>query len=169
MENSIQSISVLFVCMGNICRSPTGEGVFRHYVAEAGYADVVYIDSAGIIDYHTGDPADQRMRQTASLRGYSLDSIARQVKVADIEKFSLLVAMDRDNLQDLQRLAGGDKPHIRMLGSFLDGGCDNASARSVPDPYYGGVAGFEEVLDMNEAACPGILEYCLRLLNKKPQ
>ncbi len=163
------SVSVLFVCMGNICRSPTAEGVFHHYVAEAGYGDVVHIDSAGIIDYHTGQPADQRMRQAASLRGYSLDSIARQVKAADIEKFSLLVAMDTNNLQDLQQLAGGDKPHIRMLGSFLDDVRDNATARSVPDPYYGGSAGFDEVLDMIEAACPAILEHCLWLLNENPK
>lgn len=160
-------VKVLFVCMGNICRSPTGEGVFRHFVDVAGHSNTIQVDSAGIIDYHTGDPADQRMREAATRRGYSLNSIARQVLPEDIAGFDLIVAMDLDNLMELQRLAKGPRNHIRMLGTFLNGTESNAGARSVPDPYYGGAQGFEEVLDMIEEACPRILDHCLELLKGK--
>ena len=94
MSNTNKSIGVLFVCMGNICRSPTGEGVFRHYVNTAGYEKQIRIDSAGIIDYHAGDPADYRMREVASRRGYALDSIARQIKSSDFQEFDLIVPME---------------------------------------------------------------------------
>ena len=160
-------VKVLFVCMGNICRSPSGEGVFRHYVAAAGYGDTILVDSAGIIDYHAGDPADRRMREVASRRGYTLTSIARQVTVEDITDFDLIVAMDRDNLTALELLANGTCDHIRMLGTFLDGTASNATARAVPDPYYGGTAGFEAVLDMIEKACPAMLTHSLELLQAK--
>ena len=166
MNNNAQQINVLFVCMGNICRSPTGEGVFRHYVEQAGYTHAIRVDSAGTIAYHTGNPADYRMQTTAQARGYRLDSVARQVKSEDIENFELIVAMDRDNLVDLNLLAGGTRPHIRMLGSFLEDAPDNANARSVPDPYYGGPRGFEVVLNMIEAACPAMLAHCLTLLDE---
>jgi len=153
--------------MGNICRSPTGEGVFQHFVDDAGYNDVIHVDSAGVIDYHAGNPADSRMREAAARRGYSLTSIARQVLAEDIVNFDLIVAMDLDNLMELQRLANGPSPHIRMLGTFLNGSDSNALARSVPDPYYGGPQGFEEVLDMIEEACPRMLDHCLELLRNK--
>lgn len=153
--------------MGNICRSPTGEGVFNYYVDNASYGDVILVDSAGTIDYHIGNPADSRMREVASARGYTLNSVARHVKHNDIDDFDLIVAMDDDNLMDLERLANGARSHIRMLGSFLDGNESNATARSVPDPYYGGAAGFEEVLDMIEQACPRMLDHCLDLLKSK--
>ena len=152
MHSTTEKVNVLFVCMGNICRSPTGEGVFRYYVEQAGYGDSITIDSAGTIDYHTGSPADARMKATAASRGYSLDSMARSVTVADIDKFDLVVPMDRDNLAELEHLAGGARTHIRMLGSFLEGITNNKQAPSVPDPYYGGAEGFEEVLGMIEAA-----------------
>ena len=160
-------VRVLFVCMGNICRSPTGEGVFQYYVENAGYSDVIQVDSAGTIDYHAGNPADSRMREAASRRGYSLNSIARQVRPEDIDSFDLIVAMDLDNLMDLQELAKGPRENIRMLGTFLDGAGRNDMARPVPDPYYGGAQGFEEVLDMIEDACPGMLEHCLNILRTK--
>ncbi len=163
MRNSDRQVSVLFVCMGNICRSPTGEGVFRHYVKAAGYEDRIQIDSAGTIGYHTGNHADRRMCAAAEKRGYSLDSIARQVTIDDIENFDLIVAMDVENLENLDYLVGRRLPHIRMLGSFLDDSDDPVMGRSVPDPYYGGDAGFEAVLDMIEAACPAMLEHCLSL------
>lgn len=156
-------ISVLFVCMGNICRSPSGEGVFKHYVKQQGAMDRFRIDSAGTYAYHVGKPADQRMRQAASQRGYNLDSIARKVEQQDLEQFDLVVPMDSDNLHDLHTLAGGKQPHIRLLGSFLDGHEGNTTAPSVPDPYYGGMDGFETVLDMIEQACPGMFAYCLQL------
>jgi len=155
-----ETVNVLFVCMGNICRSPTGEGVFKHYVDEQGYTDLIQVDSAGTLAYHTGDPADQRMREAAGRRGYTLNSIARQVNGADIDECDLVVAMDYDNLADLERLANGPKPHIRLLGSFIDA----EQPGPVPDPYYGGAAGFEKVLDMIESACPGMFEHCKTLL-----
>jgi len=167
MNNSNKQVAILFVCMGNICRSPTGEGVFQHYVKEAGYAGSFRIDSAGTIGYHAGGPADSRMQAFASKRGYSLDSIARQVTLADFDDFDLIIAMDVENLENLNYLAGDRKTHIRMLGSFLDDSNDPVMGRSVPDPYYGGDAGFEEVLDMIESACPAMLEHCLTLLANK--
>ncbi|MCG8324810.1 MAG: low molecular weight phosphotyrosine protein phosphatase [Thiotrichales bacterium] len=160
-------VSVLFVCMGNICRSPTGEGVFKKFVDEQGYTDHIRIDSAGTIAYHTGHPADQRMQRSANRRGYRLDSIARQVNKQDLEDFSLIVAMDDDNLNELEYLAGGPRPHIRMLGSFLDDAPDQRRGRPVPDPYYGGEKGFEAVLDMIEAACPGMFDHCLELMKQR--
>jgi protein-tyrosine phosphatase len=167
MTETNSQVSILFVCMGNICRSPTGEGVFRHYVDQAGMTEVIHIDSAGTIGYHSGDPADPRMCEAAARRGYVLDSIARQVTRTDISVQDLIVAMDRTNLRDLERLAGGARSHIRMLGCFLGDGCTNDLARPVPDPYYGGTAGFDFVLDMIESACPSLLEHCLELHHNK--
>ena len=160
-------VSVLFVCMGNICRSPSGEGVFQHYVADQGYADQFYIDSAGTIAYHTGEPADARMREVAARRGYQLTSRARKVTEQDLDTFDLVVAMDRDNLIDMEAMVNGPKQHVRLLGTFLDGYVDNDEAPCVPDPYYGGTAGFEQVLDMIESACPMMMSHCLEILNNK--
>ncbi len=151
---------VLFVCMGNICRSPTGEGVMWAMVERRGLGDRITVDSAGTIGYHAGEPADGRMRQHAAERGYSLDSTARQVTLDDLDTFDLVIAMDRDNLADLQALAGGPRDHVRMLGSFLEDHTDD-TAPDVPDPYYGGAAGFERVIDMIESACPAIIEHLL--------
>ena len=165
----MEPIKVLFVCMGNICRSPSGEGVFKHYVDEQGLNAQFQIDSAGTIGYHAGSPADERMTIAAERRGYQLLSIARQVKDADLDSFDLIVAMDADNLRDLEHLAGGPRDDIRLLGSFLPGVTGNDDAPSVPDPYYGGAAGFEQVLDMIEHACPGILEHSLGLTAREPR
>jgi len=165
--NSENNISVLFVCMGNICRSPTGEGVFQHYVEEKAYSDQIHIDSAGTIAYHEGEPADARMCEVAARRGYRLQSLARKVTKQDLIRFDLVVAMDSDNLFNLESMAGGSKQHIRLLGTFLDGYKNDAP--SVPDPYYGGTGGFEQVLDMIESACPKMLSHCLELLNNKAQ
>jgi protein-tyrosine phosphatase len=161
------NVSVLFVCMGNICRSPAGEGVFQHYVEDKGYIEHFDIDSAGTIAYHMGEPADGRMQEVAKKRAYQLNSLARKVTFEDIESFDLIVAMDVDNLLDLEALADGAQRHIRLLGSFLEEYDSNDDALSVPDPYYGGTAGFEQVLDMIEAACPKLLSHCLELLNNK--
>ncbi len=160
-------VSVLFVCMGNICRSPTGEGVFKHYVEAAGYADSIHIDSAGTIGYHSGAPADSRMQSAAARRGYRLDSTARQVAMEDFDNFDLIIAMDVENLENLFYLCRGEEGQVRMLGSFLDDSDDPVMGRSVPDPYYGGPAGFEEVLDMIEAACPAMLEHCKQMMDQK--
>lgn len=160
-------ISVIFVCMGNICRSPTGEGVFKYYVEHNGHADQFHIDSAGTIAYHTGEPADARMREVASNRGYQLLSRARKVTEQDLNRFDLVVAMDTDNLVEMESMVDGSKQHIRLLGTFLDGYKNNDDAPSVPDPYYGGNAGFEKVLDMIESACPMMMSHCLEILNNK--
>jgi len=153
--------SILFVCMGNICRSPAGEGVFRALVEQRGLTDAIDIDSAGTIDYHAGSPADARMRAAAAQRGYHLTSRARQITPDDIDAFDLIIAMDRANLLDIEATAGGPREHIRMLGSYLPEATANANADApdVPDPYYGGGAGFERVLDMIETACPKILDH----------
>ncbi len=153
--------------MGNICRSPAAEGVFRHYVGLQGDADGFYIDSAGTIDYHSGNPADPRMRKAAARRGYTLDSISRQATREDLDEFDLIVAMDRDNLWNLEHLAGGPQPNLRLLGSFLPGHKGHPEqAPQVPDPYYGGSQGFEEVLDMIERACPDMFSACREILEK---
>ena len=155
-------IKVLFVCMGNICRSPAGEGIFQHYIETQSLQEQFFIDSAGTIAYHVGNRADARMQEAATQRGYQLNSIARKVTCDDLQQFDLVVPMDSDNLMELEVLAGGAKDHIRLLGSFIDGYQGNDDAPSVPDPYYGGAAGFELVLDMIESACPNILAHCLK-------
>ena len=143
------------------CRSPTGEGVFKHFVHERGLNAHFMIDSAGTIGYHAGARADARMSEAAARRGYELHSIARQVTREDLVNFDLIVAMDADNLAHLEKLGDGLQAEIRMLGSFLPDVTSTDDSPSVPDPYYGGAAGFEEVLDMIESACEGILEHCL--------
>jgi protein-tyrosine phosphatase len=151
-------VRVCFVCLGNICRSPTAEGVMRHLVDRAGLADQIEIDSAGTGAWHAGEPADARARESAARRGLRLDSIARQVTREDFDRFNYLVAMDRANVTDLERMAPGrdvlDK--ILLLRAF---DARAPAGAGVPDPYYGGETGFEEVLDICEAACRGFLEY----------
>ena len=151
-------VRVLFVCLGNICRSPTAEGVMRHVVAEAGMQDEVELDSAGTGSWHVGSAPDARATAAAAGRGVTLEGQARQVRPEDVEEFDVLLAMDRANLRDLQALAGGeDDGRIRLLREF-----DRASAArgdlDVPDPYYGAAGGFEEVFDLVEAACRGLLD-----------
>ena len=148
--------SILFVCLGNICRSPTGEGVLQHLVQQRGLEEKVFIDSAGTIGYHEGNPADSRMRKHAAKRGFDLQSRSRKIVPEDLERFDLVIAMDRQNLADILSIeptAG----NVQLLSDFLD----DAWPEDVPDPYYGGAAGFETVLDMIEAACPNILEELL--------
>jgi len=146
---------VLFVCMGNICRSPTAEGVFRRIVEQAGLAAHVDIDSAGTHAYHVNEPADRRASAAAERRGYSLQGIrARRVTATDFERFDYIVAMDRDNLEALRQQASeehGDKLHL-----FLE--FAETAGDEIPDPYYGGTAGFERVLDLVEEASRGLLE-----------
>ncbi|MEM7050911.1 MAG: low molecular weight protein-tyrosine-phosphatase [Acidobacteriota bacterium] len=146
---------VLFVCMGNICRSPTAEGVLRHLIRDRGLEERVEVDSAGTIGYHSGEAADPRMRQAAERRGYPLESRARQVAAEDFERFDLIVAMDRDNLEDLHELEVEGRAELKLLSDFLP----NGSPKDVPDPYYGGDHGFEEVLDLIESASPALLDY----------
>jgi protein-tyrosine phosphatase len=149
--------------MGNICRSPAAEGVFRDFVKRSGKEALFHIDSAGTIGYHAGSLPDERMRQAASRRGYRLDSLARQVIREDFSKFDVIIAMDHANLDDLEEIAAGAQGHVRLLGSFVAGNVPIAAVPPVPDPYYGGMDGFEKVLDMIESACPTMLTYCLDL------
>ena len=150
---------VIFVCMGNICRSPAGEGVLNKQIEEADLSDAIEVDSAGTIAYHVGESADPRMRETAKHRGYSLDSRARQFRKEDFEDFDLIVAMDRKNLADIQALDATKsyREKVRLFSSFIEN-ADEDWPQDVPDPYYGGPAGFEKVLDMIEAGAPTILD-----------
>ena len=141
---------ILFVCMGNICRSPTAEGVMRQLIADAGLEDVVEVDSAGTGGWHAGEPPDARATAAARRRGVTLEGGARQVRPEDFDRFDLIVAMDRENLRDLRAMAPdhGAREKLRLLAPDQD----------VPDPYYGGDRGFETVLDMVGAACRELLD-----------
>lgn len=148
--------SILFVCMGNICRSPTAEGVFRSRVAAAGLADVIRIDSAGTHDYHVGNAPDNRSQQFAAQRGYDLSmQRSRQVKPSDFSEFDHVLAMDHDNLARLQ--AACPPQHRHKLGLFMQY-AGHSPSDVVPDPYYGGGSGFDRVLDYIEDAADGLLE-----------
>jgi protein-tyrosine phosphatase len=148
---------VLFVCMGNICRSPTAEGVMRALLRERGIADVE-VESAGVGDWHVGHGPDERAMEAARRRGIVLEGRARQVRPRDFEDFDLILAMDRQNLRDLRELAPDDaaRAKVRLLREF-DPDSAGAPDLDVPDPYYGGPRGFETVLDQVEAACRGLL------------
>jgi len=153
------STSVLFVCMGNICRSPTAEGVFRKVVEDAGMADAVRIDSAGTHAYHKGEPPDRRAQAAALNRGYTLSSLrARRVCDQDFTEFDYIVAMDDDNLSVLEELATEEASSSLVL--FLE--FSDSRESEVPDPYYGGASGFERVLDLVEEASSGLLEHIRR-------
>jgi len=140
--------SILFVCTGNICRSPTAEGVLRHLAAAQGIE--LRIASAGIGDWHVGSPPDERAQRHAKGRGYDLSALrARQVRPGDFSEFDLILAMDRGHLRALERMAPREQRHkLRLF----------AAGEDVPDPYYGGAEGFERVLDLVEAACRDLLQ-----------
>jgi len=143
-------VRILFVCLGNICRSPTAEGVMRHLLRERGLEDEVEVESAGTGAWHVGSPPDDRATDAARNRGIALEGAARQVRPDDFEQFDLIVAMDRQNLRDLLDLAPDDEARakVRLLLDDAD----------VPDPYYGGGRGFDEVLDLVEEACEQLLD-----------
>jgi protein-tyrosine phosphatase len=142
------TVRVLFVCMGNICRSPTAEGVMRHLVAEAGLQDAIELDSAGTGGWHAGDPPDRRATDAARRRGITLHGAARQVTAADFDRYDLVLAMDEQNLRELTELAPAGTEHkLRKLADV-----------DVPDPYYGGERGFENVLDIVTDACTRLLD-----------
>jgi len=153
----MKTISVLFVCMGNICRSPTAQGVFRHLVEQEGLAHQILTDSAGTIGYHAGDQPDRRARQTALKRGVDLSDLrARRVRTEDFESFDYVIAMDRANYNDLLEICPPN--HEERLHLFLDF-APHLPEDEVPDPYYGGVAGFDRVFDLVEAASRGLLQH----------
>ncbi|MGZ3158562.1 MAG: low molecular weight protein-tyrosine-phosphatase [Burkholderiaceae bacterium] len=148
--------SVLFVCMGNICRSPTAESVFRKRVEEAGLTNAIHIDSAGTHGYHVGDPPDVRSQQFAENRGYDLSSQrARKVHADDFEKFDYLLAMDHDNLALLKAACPPQFAHKLALFMQFSG---KHQSEVVPDPYYGGGKGFDLVLDYIEDASDGLID-----------
>ncbi len=144
---------VLFVCLGNICRSPTAEAVMRDLTADAGLAEQITIDSAGTGDWHIGYPPDPRAVEAGSKRGLEVCGTARQVAPSDFENFDLIIAMDRSNHSDLIELAGEDDPRIRLLREFGED-----EDLDVPDPYFGGEDGFDEVIDLIDRHCRILLE-----------
>ena len=153
----MKQYSVLFVCMGNICRSPTADGVFRHMVVAQGLQDRVAVDSAGTHNYHPNSPPDPRSQKHAALRGYDLSALrARQIRDADFEAFDLILAMDWDNLALVQGICPPQhQKKVRRLTEF----CVTHDSPVVPDPYYAGPTAFEHVLDLVEDACTGLLEH----------
>ena len=152
----MKKTKVLFVCMGNICRSPTAEGVFRHIVAQSELAETIETDSAGTHAYHIGEPPDRRAQATAESRGVSINDLrARRVSDTDFERFDYIIAMDNDNLYGLLELCPEQhRDKVRLFLSFAE----HLSETEVPDPYYGGKQGFERVFDMVEAAANGLLQ-----------
>ncbi len=151
-----EKISVLFVCMGNICRSPMAEGVFRQQVEAAGLAERIHIDSAGTHAYHVGEPPDPRAQETAARRDIDLSTQrARRVTREDLALFDFILAMDLGNLSILHDIAEPEhRERIRLFMEFAP----EMKVREVPDPYYGGQGGFDRVLDLVEAASAGLLE-----------
>ena len=146
---------ILFVCMGNICRSPAAEGVMLKKVKEKGLESFYHIDSAGTYGYHQGELPDSRMRAHASRRGYNLTSRSRLVTGADFEQFDLIIGMDDDNIRNLKRIA--PNPELQRKICRMTDFCRTYFADCVPDPYYGGASGFELVLDLLEDACDGLI------------
>lgn len=159
--------SLLFVCLGNICRSPAAEGVFRDLVKNRGLDSKFYIDSAGTINYHEGNPADSRMRATASRRGVEITSISRPIRPSDFRDFDLILAMDKSNRADIlealerwkqrENLPPDADKKVKLMCSY----CKKHNETEVPDPYYGGQQGFEKVLDLLEDACESLLDSIL--------
>ena len=148
---------VLMVCMGNICRSPTAEAVMRHRVLRDGLQHRIEVDSAGTHAWHSRNPPDERSIAHAARRGYDLTALrARRIEPEDFERFHLLLAMDEDNLAHLREACPAERQgRLRLLLDFAP----EAPTRFVPDPYYGGAAGFERVLDLVESACDGLARY----------
>lgn len=147
---------ILFVCLGNICRSPAAEGIMKNKLKEKGLAEYYFIDSAGISGYHEGQLPDSRMRAHAADRGYNLNSRSRPVVEKDFYDFDLIIGMDESNIDALNKKAPEEqyKEKIKLMTDY----CVNIEADHVPDPYYGGAYGFELVLDILEDACEGLIE-----------
>ncbi|KGN71710.1 low molecular weight protein-tyrosine-phosphatase [Porphyromonas sp. COT-239 OH1446] len=156
MQQTKTKTKILFVCLGNICRSPSAEGVFSAYVAQEGLSELFEIDSAGTSAHHEGEPADSRMRAHAARRGYTLSSLSRPVVYEDFFRFDYIIGMDERNRQSLIDMA--PTPEAEAKVSLLTDWMPRPRPDHVPDPYYGGAEGFERVLDILEMACPSLLE-----------
>jgi len=155
--NDRMRIGISFVCMGNICRSPTAEAIMRHLVHEAGLQDRIELDSAGTGSWHVGQERDRRSRAVAKRRGMPIEGPARQFEREDFNRFALVLGLDEENARELRRLAPNDEARkkVHLLREFDP---DAPKGASVPDPYYGGPEGFEEVFDICLSACRGLLE-----------
>jgi len=156
-------VKVLFVCLGNICRSPTAEGIFRKLLREGKLEDEFVVDSAGTHAYHIGEPPDERAQSACARRGIDISHLrGRKAVEADIEKFDYVLAMDSENYQDLIEICPpGYENRIRLFMEFAK----NRPEKEVPDPYFGGASGFDRMLDMIEAAAQGLLEEIQRSRN----
>jgi protein-tyrosine phosphatase len=148
---------LLFVCLGNICRSPSAENIMNHLVEKAGLGDIITCDSAGTASYHVGNPPDRRMAAAARKRDIELLGSARQFNKQDFENFDLILAMDRENYENILALdrVGKYQDKVRLMCDF----CQIYDLKEVPDPYYGGPEGFDRVIDLLLDACSGLLEY----------
>jgi protein-tyrosine phosphatase len=155
-------VRVCFVCLGNICRSPTAEAVMRHRVAEAGLGDAIEIESAGTGSWHVGDPPDARAAAEAHARGIAMEGVARQFRARDFDRFDLVLAMDHENAAHLRAIApdGEAAAKVRLLREF-DPASDGGDL-AVPDPYYGGADGFTTVFALVDAACLGLIDHLRR-------
>ncbi|MBE9039267.1 low molecular weight phosphotyrosine protein phosphatase [Oscillatoriales cyanobacterium LEGE 11467] len=153
---------LLFVCLGNICRSPSAENIMNHQIEKAGLSDRIHCDSAGTSSYHIGSSPDRRMAAAAKKQGIELKGSARQFEVDDFEEFDLILAMDRENYRNLIALdrTGQYEDKVRMMCEF----CTRHDLKEVPDPYYGGPAGFDRVIDLLVDACEGLLEHTQKQL-----
>lgn len=157
-DRDTPTVEICFVCLGNICRSPTAAGVMRERVRRAGLSDHITIDSAGTGAWHVGEPPDARASAEARSRGIVLDDAARQFVAEDLDRFDLVLAMDDDNVAALRSLAAAPHHHerIRLLRNFDDA---SPAGSAVPDPYYDADSGFADVFDQVDAACAGLLDH----------
>ncbi|NJK27988.1 MAG: low molecular weight phosphotyrosine protein phosphatase [Coleofasciculaceae cyanobacterium SM2_3_26] len=156
---------VLFVCLGNICRSPSAENIMNHLIQQEGLEGSITCDSAGTGGYHIGSPPDPRMTAAAKKRGITMTGAARKFAGTDFERFDLILAMDRENYEDILSLdlRGEYRHKVKMMCEF----CTEHSDREVPDPYYGGEAGFDRVIDLLLDACNGLLQHIKQRMQKK--
>jgi protein-tyrosine phosphatase len=161
------AVRLSFVCLGNICRSPTAEAVMRHLVVQAGLADRVLVESAGLGDWHVGGPRDGRSQKVGRRRGVTLEGVARQFVPGDFARFDYVLAMDQHNRAGLLAMAPDDaaRAKVHLLRAFDPAAAADAE---VPDPYYGGPRGFDEVFDICEAACQGLLDHLRRAHELEP-
>ncbi len=156
-KNNKNKYRILFVCLGNICRSPAAEGIMEKIVKKNGLEDVIEVDSAGTSGWHEGDLPDERMRDHGERRGYNFSSRARKFRKSDFEEFDYIIVMDDNNYRNVKSLASNEN-HVAKIKHMADFLLQNKDHDYIPDPYYGGSSGFELVLDLLEDACEGLLQ-----------